>query len=149
LQSSTEDLFSGGVLEKVIILRAHHLLCLLGFKGLGYSTSFVENLKKIYKEVKQSSSLIKIVIEEDDVCKACPFVDGNCPGRSNPVEKDLMVLSKLKIKPSQVFRSEEIYRIITKNFKSEDLNSVCEGCQWLGEGWCREGLKKVKSFVAV
>ena len=27
-------------------IRHHHLLCILGFKGLGYSDEFVENMKK-------------------------------------------------------------------------------------------------------
>jgi len=33
-------------------IRAHHLLCLLGFVGMGYSSKFVEKIKEIKKKVE-------------------------------------------------------------------------------------------------
>jgi len=133
----------------LIILRAHHLLCLLGFRGFGYSIKFIENLEEIYKKVRQVSPLIKIIAGEDDVCKACPLIKENCRSRRNPIKLDTAVLLKLKIKAPLVIKSRVVYKKIAQNFKGKDLDIICKGCRWLERGWCKEGLEELKSEVAV
>ena len=133
----------------MIILRAHHLLCLLGFRGFGYSAKFVENLEEVYKKVRQASPLIKIIAREDDICKACPLVEKDCCSRLDPIKLDRAVLSKLKMKSPLVIKSRVVYKKIAQNFSGEDLDSICKGCQWLDKGWCKEGLEELKSEAAV
>lgn len=50
-------------------LRAHHLICLLGFRGLGYSPEFVENMARIADQLRSfPHTVIEIVRRPDDIC---------------------------------------------------------------------------------
>ncbi len=133
----------------MFIIRAHHLLCVLGFKGYGYNESFIDNFTKIHKEVKKKSTVIKIVCEKDDVCKCCPKLRTTCLEDINPGNIDKAVLSKLKIDSGSIFKSEAIYRKLTDSIEVEDLDVICASCPWLEKGWCKQGLKELKDKLAV
>ena len=56
-----------------MILRWHHLICLLGFRGLGYSREYVANMSKIVGQLRSSpETLIEIASKPDDMCVPCP-----------------------------------------------------------------------------
>ncbi|MCX7705965.1 MAG: DUF1284 domain-containing protein [bacterium] len=58
-------------------IRPHHLFCLLGFKGSGYSRAFVENMSRISTTIKKGLDLdIELVKGPDDICKVCPYLSG-------------------------------------------------------------------------
>ena len=38
-------------------IRAHHLLCILGFRGLGYDKRFVQNMERIVSAVRHNADL--------------------------------------------------------------------------------------------
>lgn len=50
-----------------IKLRGHHLLCILGYQGAGYSESFVENFDQIIARLNNGVK-IQIVEGTDDIC---------------------------------------------------------------------------------
>ena len=56
-----------------VILRAHHLLCLRGFVGMGYNEEFVQNMTQI-KERLESGEGVIIVDTCDDICGSCPNI---------------------------------------------------------------------------
>ena len=58
------------------ILRGHHLLCVHGFKGMGYSPSFVEKMKEIVADIRnpEKDFDIKVVAGFDEACLACPHI---------------------------------------------------------------------------
>ena len=58
-----------------MILRAHHLICILGFRGLGYSKEYVANMSKIVGQLCSSpETLIQVVSKPDDICALAIFL---------------------------------------------------------------------------
>jgi len=132
-----------------ISLRAHHLLCLHGFQGLGYDERFVENMTAVCERIRAAPGPeIMVVDEPDDICAPCPHEVGGACGKSGPEaetrarELDHRVMQRLGIYPGQTFSCEEIMALVLDKITPEDLTIVCEGCEWLPFDYCAEGLRK-------
>ena len=82
-----------------IKLRGHHLLCLRGFQGYGYSKDFVLNMTRINELRKTKDCIISLTNEPDDICSACPNLQDNmCENEKQNeiiVKMDDEVLSRL------------------------------------------------------
>ena len=109
-------------------LRAHHLLCILGFRGLGYDEKFIKKMESVIQRIKEQPDLgIEIIKECDDICAACPFnVEGFC--RNEVVEgeetvrgKDQVVVERLELKERKKYNLKEILNSIKKKIKSGDF----------------------------
>ncbi len=50
-------------------LRGHHFLCLLTYKGLGYTPAFVQNLTEIVEAINAVRPVV-LAYGPDDICKA-------------------------------------------------------------------------------
>jgi hypothetical protein len=134
-------------------LRAHHLLCILGFRGLGYDEKFIKKMESIIQRIKKHPALgIKIIKECDDICVACPFdVEGFCRnevvgGEKAVRGKDREVMERLELKEREKYNLKEILNLIKKKIKPDDLLVICKDCPWLKMGYCEEGLKKIGNF---
>lgn len=86
-------------------IRGHTLLCLQGFRGRGYSPSFVENLIEINNSlVENENTSVRVVAMPDDVCLACPNLKMNgCNLKGSGFEtsmlaQDRQVMSLLEIR---------------------------------------------------
>jgi len=96
-------------------IRGHHLLCMLGFMGLGYDEKFILNMVKIIKQLNnEQDMLIKVVDSVDKICCACPNnVNGECTEEEYPGSvkgKDRAVLEVLDIRSGEILS----YREVTK-----------------------------------
>jgi len=136
------------LLRERLSLRAHHLLCLHGFRGLGYDERFVEKMSAVYDRVKSGAGLEIMVIDRpDDICAACPHCtqegcEKNTPGAEDRVKQlDHRVLHRLGISPGEVFSRDGIISRLLEKINPDDLALVCEGCQWLPFDYCAEGLR--------
>jgi len=132
---------------KGIPLRAHHLLCLLGFQGIGYTAGFIRNFQKVKRLVEQHPNLVVEVVDSCDViCIACPNMqDGECfkSGRKyNEKVKciDGRVMERLGIKPGDRFKAKDLYALIKEKIQPRDIKDICQGCDWLNLGFCPRGL---------
>jgi len=130
-----------------IPLRGHHLLCMFGFRGLGYSPEFVENMSRVvdafFSERRHDFAL---VADCDEICKACPYLwDGECHrGKSRGKaarRRDLEVLESLALSPGTSHPNSFLRRRVKERISVEDLLRICAGCQWLPCGYCTEGLR--------
>ena len=130
-------------LRDSLCLRGHHLLCLYGFRGLGYSKDFVDNLWRVKKAIDKGT-LIKVVTTVDEICRACPYIDSSgCKRYPSIIKKrDKKVLEILCIKPNSSLKAGELFKLIERSIRPQDLYSICNGCEWLGLGYCVEGLKR-------
>jgi uncharacterized protein len=133
---------------KRLRVRAHHLLCMHGFQGLGYSEKFVQNMGEICRQVQAEPALeIEVVDTPDDICVPCPFIGGGCCSREGTEagqttkELDRRVLEKLAISPGRVFSRDEILALVLAKISPDDLEVLCEGCEWLPFDYCSEGLR--------
>ena len=130
-------------------LRAHHLICILGFRGLGYSKEYVDNMTKIVEQLQPSTS-IEICTKPDDICAPCPFLGKKgCqergPESENEVRnRDLAVMSRLNIVAGDRVTWADVKERIRRSISPEDLVDICQDCQWLGQGYCVEGLRRLR-----
>lgn len=135
----------------LMILRAHHLICILGFRGLGYSKEYVANMSKIVGQLRSSpQTLIEIASRPDDICVPCPFLkEGGCHERGVESEemvrnRDDAVLEKLNVLAGDMITWAEVENRIRSSISPEDLDRICHDCQWLPQGYCVAGLKRLR-----
>jgi len=130
-------------------LRAHHLICILGFRGLGYSKEYVDNMTRIVEQL-QPSTLIEVSSKPDDICTPCPFLgDRGCQERGPKSEevvknRDLAVMKRLNIIAGDKITWAEVLERIRRSIGPQDLIHICQDCQWLAQGYCMEGLARLR-----
>lgn len=137
--------------EQVLPIRGHHLLCMLGFRGLGYSDGFVRNMKQIVKRVMgDPETALLLTTGCDAICRACPYQeDGHCAkpkkGRRRPGDADQALLSRIGCAPNTRTTAGEVYQRIGLHVDTADLGGrFCTECEWLERGFCVAGLAALK-----
>jgi hypothetical protein len=137
--------------KKGIPLRAHHLLCLLGFQGIGYTADFIKNFHKVKRMVEQNPDLeIEVVDTCDVVCIQCPNAQGlECFKGSTLNDKtiremDRRVMDRLGIRPGDRFKARELFGLIKEKIRPDDFKDICGGCEWLALGFCTRGLEQLQ-----
>ena len=122
--------------SKCMKIRAHHLCCIQGFQGYGYSPAFITNMKAIISDFKASpSKSIKLVSECDAICTSCPS-KRECSTQKSAhshriKDMDLVVLDKLNIEEGTVIEANEAFRLLNSKLKTaSDIEDVCETCKW-------------------
>ncbi|WP_433743988.1 DUF1284 domain-containing protein [Falsibacillus pallidus] len=125
-------------------LRGHHLFCLLGYRGMGYSKEYVENMTKLHQGLRnRPKTWIQIVKGPDQLCEKYPN-DGeyHCQEK-NIYERDAVILKKLGLHINQVIRWEDIESRIRKHVEPSDVQIVCSTCSWKSYGYCEEGIQEM------
>jgi uncharacterized protein len=132
-------------------LRGHHLLCVHGFRGMGYSPEFIEKMREVVEDIRDDSKQFKIqtVIDLDETCAVCPHKgDGFCnadPNSDTHVKgMDARVLSHLGLQHQGEYDKAYLVRLVAEKVNPEDLDWICEGCSWLGYGVCKDGIRQLK-----
>lgn len=120
-----------------IKIRAHHLFCLKGFQGYGYSEKFVDNMRQLKELVEHNCDLeVEIVNQTDFICGGCPHsVGGVCNLNGNSGQEikqmDDTVLAKLNMQPGIKVSAPEIFQQVEEIFKTRyDLTGICLDCRW-------------------
>ena len=120
-----------------ISIRAHHLLCMQGFAGYGYSRDFVANMTRVVNDIKSQPSLkIKIVAQCDVICSCCPHNKaGLCHKQRDSARKvgqmDLLVLGRLGLSQGSTGTAEEIFATVNRILRScRDVQDICGNCGW-------------------
>jgi len=120
-----------------IQIRAHHLLCIQGFQGHGYSREFEDNMWQIIDKLNATSpSYLKITSECDDICYKCPHNQNNTCNESSSsnnhiIGMDRMVLEKIRLNEGFIGKSSVIFEKVNSIFnKFKNLQQVCSNCSW-------------------
>lgn len=120
-----------------IRIRAHHLLCMQGFQGYGYSRSFIDNMTQVVKDINSNPDLgVEIIAECDIICSHCPYnKEGVCERMPNSAQKvremDIHVLRKLGLKEGTKGRVKDILALVNTKLKnSSDIQDICGDCEW-------------------
>jgi len=122
--------------HKQLKIRAHHLCCIQGFQGYGYSPAFVANMRTVISDIKAFPSRpIKLVSECDAICISCPSNRECSTLRSAYSHKiknmDLVLMEKLNIEEGTVIKAEEAFRLINSKLNNaSDIEDVCQICKW-------------------
>ncbi|MEW5323144.1 DUF1284 domain-containing protein [Geobacillus thermoleovorans] len=136
---------------KPVRLRGHHLLCVHGFRGMGYSLSFVEKMWEIVARIRDENDdfLIEVVAALDEACLACPH-HGETACEAGPDSDahvrslDGNVIRHLGLEPGNVYWKSELIRRTAERVKPDDLDELCRHCSWLPYGVCKEGIANVR-----
>ncbi|MHC4713395.1 MAG: DUF1284 domain-containing protein [Planctomycetota bacterium] len=134
-----------------IRIRAHHLLCMLGFRGLGYSPEFVENMTRIRGILSaHPETLVRIMACCDDICRSCPHETDLLCSKSDGAEqevadKDRRVLEIIGLGENASLSVSAAYEKIGELLTPQDLSAdLCRNCEWLDLGYCVEGLTALR-----
>lgn len=116
-------------------LRGHHLVCLHFYRGEGYSPAFVEHLAEIVRRAEEGEE-IKVAPEADDVCRACPYLQGGCCEHKEGADEEIRKLDRAALAFLQVNPGD---RVSWQDLREKVLaapnrwfDSFCTGCNWLG-----------------
>jgi len=133
-------------------LRAHTLLCLQGFRGEGYSPSFIDNLARIHRDlIEHPEQWVEVVDAPDTVCGACPrLATAGCSLRGDGFEEsmntqDQHVLRLLGLQARNRVRWSEILDRIRTAITGDSLPGICGQCRWLPLGYCRDGIERLRA----
>ncbi len=122
--------------SKRLKIRAHHLCCIQGFQGYGYSPVFVANMRAVISDIKAFPSRpLELVSECDVICASCPG-KRECTAQESTSSRriksmDLVVMEKLKIKEGTVMEADEAFSLVNSQLvNASDINDVCGTCKW-------------------
>lgn len=134
-------------------MRAHHLLCALGFRGLGYSPEFVANMTQVVRRLRGGRARVALVDTPDVICAACPNLQGGrcrpASGRRSRVPtRDRRVLRRLGLVSGAELTARQAYALVRERITPEELREkLCAGCRWVGLGYCEAGLTELRKEV--
>ncbi|MCC3355842.1 DUF1284 domain-containing protein [Bacillus sp. REN16] len=125
-------------------LRGHHLFCLLGYRGMGYSKEYVENMTIVHQTLrKNSNTLVQIVKGPDHLCEKYPNSGEYHCQNTSIYDRDAMILEKMELRIGQILKWKDIESRIQKHVVSSDIQTVCESCSWRDYGVCEEGIQEM------
>lgn len=126
-------------------------MCIQGFRGLGYSLDFVENMTKIAKDFRDDKVdfSIRVITGFDHACTACPnrgerICEANAGSNQHVVAMDQKVIKHLDLIPWRNYQKSELMSLLAEKISPSDLDYLCKGCSWLQYGFCKEGIIDLK-----
>jgi len=118
-------------------IRAHHLLCIQGFQGYGYSQVFVDNMNEVIKNINSNPDFeIEITDECDVICSYCPYnIKNICLKEKNSSQRikkiDLQILKKLGLERSARVKAKDILSFANMKLNNMlDIQDICGNCDW-------------------
>jgi hypothetical protein len=141
-------------LDSVIRLRAHTILCLQGFRGMGYSPEFVANMAAVHRTLTEDpESVVELLDSPDAICGACPHrrvagctLNGN-GSEQEMTNQDHVVLHRLQLRVGDRVTWQEILDRVRAFVHADDLPAICGNCRWLSLGFCQEGIGRLRHPV--
>lgn len=139
-EASCEEMFSGDRLR----IRAHHLLCIMGYYGSGREEPLaVDNLYEAIVIMRENPDIEVELIE--GACMICPPCTGYDPGREicdagcglRDRLKDLNTFQLLGLQPGDVRTARELYDLIWERIP--DICAICENPGNLIPEWANCG----------
>ncbi|UZE94196.1 MAG: DUF1284 domain-containing protein [Candidatus Pacearchaeota archaeon] len=123
--------------EKMIKIRAHHLLCIPRFYSGGYDKTFAGNMKKICLHIRKNpNTKIKVVKKYDDLCEKCPHLYNKKCILSPEIQKwvvaeDNKVFKYLKLKENSIHKAKDIFNLSMEKVNQKTIKNICRKCIWL------------------
>lgn len=117
--------------QRALTLRPHHGLCLLNYRGHGYSDAFSVRMEETLRILREhSETLIEIAAGCDHLCAVCPHREGASCTSMRPDLFDQNVLTATGFAAGQVLPWGEL-SAVTDRLRREHLEEMCPDCEWL------------------
>ena len=123
-------------------------MCTLGFRGMGYSPSFVKNFKELKSQITENpEAVIQLQSKTDHICGPCPhnMGQGVCSKQKKIEVLDDRHLKALDLHNGVILKWEDALTRIKSHMTLEKFHDACEGCEWKSYGVCEEALKELNS----
>jgi hypothetical protein len=129
----------------IVKLRGHHLLCMLGYRGMGYSAEFSANMTQVYNQLREKpDTTIALIVGADDLCACYPTnAVSHCHNQS-VMERDAAVLERLGLQTGDVLQWQVILHKVRANIAPEHLEELCHTCHWRAFGVCETGVRTIQ-----
>lgn len=125
-------------------LRGHHLFCLLGYRGMGYSEEYVKNMTELHQTLRKNPhTYIQLVKAPDHLCEKYPNSGKYHCQDPHIYERDEAILEKIGLQIGQILQWSDIETAIRKHAVPSDIQVVCETCSWRSYGVCEEGIQEL------
>jgi hypothetical protein len=126
-----------------IKIRPHHGMCLAYFQGKGYSEGFTGHMQEM-KERFETDPQVKLVVETDEICSACPNNEKETCASARKVEGyDRAVLEYCGLKEGQELSFLSFSRQVREQILAKGRRlEICGDCGW--DSLCGEREKKMK-----
>lgn len=119
-------------------LRGHHFLCILTYRGFGYTPAFVGNMSTIVEQIGQGRPVM-LVDGPDDICNGftadCRRICDHDCSMPSTVEMDLFagdaaseILPLTSGEPFVLDRDH--IAVMRREFASGAIRRACERCSW-------------------
>ncbi|UKS25296.1 DUF1284 domain-containing protein [Paenibacillus sp. HWE-109] len=131
-------------MREPIGLRGHHLLCLLGYRGMGYSKQFCENMTDVYETLRQQpETIIRVVLGPDDLCAAYPTDEVSHCENQTVYSRDAEIIEKLGLQVGMELSWSDICVRVADFVKPGDIGQLCATCRWEPYGVCADGVRLI------
>jgi hypothetical protein len=132
-----------------LVLRAHHLLCLQGFVGMGYSDAFTANMGRIKSALEDDSTVVQVTLAPDVICGACPHLTTRpACGRLSGTERDRAVAAALAVAPGTSHPWRWWLARIGERISPKWLVENCSDCSWFPLGHCLRAIRDLSRSEA-
>jgi hypothetical protein len=129
-------------------IRAHHLLCRLGFRGLGYSDAFAANMAAVLRTLDGApEARVAVTDAPDAICAAFPAGQPrHCEG-PEVIARDRHVLARIGVAAGHALPWAQLRRRVAGAFAPDDLPRLCATCGWLPLGYCADGVARARAQI--
>lgn len=128
----------------MVQLRGHHLFCLLGYRGMGYSKEYVENMTKLHQTLRNNpETLVELVEGPDHLCEKYPNSGEYHCKDQNIYVRDAVILEKMGLRIGETIKWQEIENRVKDFVIPSIIQTVCETCNWRSYGVCEEGIQHI------
>lgn len=135
-----------------IPLRAHMVLCLIGFRGSGYSPEFVGAMRRLQQHlIDEPGQQIRLLNSPDALCGVCPHGGQQGCELQGPSHEahmrahDGAVLHRLGLRAGDAETWGEVLERIRQRVRGSDLPQICTTCPWLPLGVCQESVDGLRA----
>jgi len=138
--------------EGRVRLRPHHLMCVHGFEGKGYSPEFVKNFWQVIERLNKSDQVEVEVVgsTQEDICAPCPNNTGIVCSDETKIRKlDQGYEVTLNVRVNDILSWKEVKHRIAAQVTDEAFEANCEPCSWKKLGVCKEALVKLRGLAPV
>lgn len=140
--------------DRPIRLRAHNLLCLQGWEGMGYSPAFTANMDTIHAHLfTHPESEVTLIVGADSLCSACPLLEDQVCHHDRHdggwiSQHDLRTLTHTGLVAGETYPWQTIERAIADAFTGADIATFCARCRWQPLGVCAAGIDRLRDRLA-
>lgn len=128
-----------------LLIKPHHFLCILGFKGKGYSSLFVENFQNLVTTLTNDpDEPLQVTFKSDHICEPCPQRQNrSCAQQTKISLLDQNHAKILNLHEGDRLSWNQAKAKLAVNMSLENFHHACQGCEWKALGFCETALKNL------